>query len=129
MTLLAQYLKALCGALVAAGGTAATAASDGHITLTEGVTIAVAFFAALGGIAAVRNVMTTGQLQAQPNLRSAQNAVPSNVSIVWPPLIPTDDTAEADAHHAAYLTELDARMELEAKHPRDSHGRFKKGTP
>jgi hypothetical protein len=68
---LQQYAKAICGAIVAAGGTAAAAAAEGGISLAEGCLIAVTFFGTLGGVATVRNVMTTGQLLQQPVYRIA----------------------------------------------------------
>jgi hypothetical protein len=50
-----KYAKAIVGALVAGGGAAAQAMSDGDITTSEWVTIGLAALAALGVVWAVPN--------------------------------------------------------------------------
>ena len=53
---LGLYAKAIGGAVAAAGAAAITALSDGNITPTEWVTIAIAFCGSLGAVWAVPNM-------------------------------------------------------------------------
>lgn len=49
------YLKAVVGSILAGLGAAGTAATDGSISLAEGIVIATAFFGTLYGVWAAPN--------------------------------------------------------------------------
>src|SRR4051794_3271731 len=71
---LKQYAKALLGALVGACGAAGAAMSDNHMTWPEGIAVAGTFFATLGGVAYIKNVLTPAQLAQQPLVSRAMPA-------------------------------------------------------
>lgn len=111
-SILQQYAKALCGALVAACGATATAAADGHISIVDGCLIAATLFGTLGGIATVKNIYAPAQLAQQPGIVDIATGV--NRAGVAPELV-------------APRT-LEAAVGAAAVRQRDERGRFVRRT-
>jgi hypothetical protein len=113
MSVLQQYAKSAVAAIVAALGVAGTVAADGHVSLSDGIGIAATFFAALGSVAVVKNVLTPQQLMAQPNYSPAVSHVP----------MPLTQNSTGQGHNVDWTP---VGLGAPAVHlpRRDSHGRF-----
>jgi hypothetical protein len=106
MSVLQQYAKSAVAAIVAALGVSGTVAADGHVSVADGIGIAATFFAALGSVAVVKNVLTPQQLMAQPNYSPAVSHVP--MPVTYDPAPNVDWTPVGQGAPAVHLPRRDA---------------------